>query len=81
MMILPENNMLGLPPGPFGMIVDDGYYLILAPLSVGSHTIHWKYTVDIIPLWNPQWGETQPPPPYEQNTQEVTYSISVVPSK
>jgi hypothetical protein len=80
-LILSEDNMLGLPPGPRGMIVDDGYYLILAPLSVGTHTIHWKSTVDIIPLWNPQWGETQPPPPYEERTQEVTYNITVVPSK
>ena len=77
--VLPESNMLGRPPGPFGMIVDDGYYLILAPLSVGIHTIHWTYAVDIIPLWNPQLGQTQPPPPYARNTQEITYHIIVVP--
>jgi hypothetical protein len=77
---LPEDNMLGLPPGPFGMIVDDGYYLIMAPLSVGTHTIHWKSTVDLIPLWDPR---TQPPPqpPYEQSMQEVTYNITVMPRR
>ncbi len=79
--ILSEDNMLDLPPGQYGMIVDDGYYLILAPLSVGTHTIHWKSTTDLIPLWNPQQGETQPPPPYPQGYQEVTYHITVVPSK
>jgi hypothetical protein len=79
--ILAENNMLGLPPGQYGMIVDDGYYLILAPLSVGTHTIHWEYSVDMIPLWNPQVGETQPPPPYAESTAEITYQITVVPSK
>jgi hypothetical protein len=78
---LPENNMLGLPAGPLGYIVDDGYYLILAPLSVGTHTIRWQSTVDLIPLWNPQLGQTQPPPPYDQATQDVTYRITVVPSK
>ena len=77
---LAENNMLGLPPGPFGMIVDDGYYLILAPLSVGTHTIHWTYTIDIIPLWNPQAGESQPPGPYAEGTAEITYHITIVPS-
>jgi hypothetical protein len=80
---LSEDNMLGLPPGGpeiHGMIVDDGYYLILAPLSVGTHTIHWKSTVDIIPLWDPR-TEPQPPPPYDQSTQEVTYHITVVPGR
>jgi hypothetical protein len=79
--VLGEDNMLGFPPGQYGMIVDDGYYLILAPLSVGTHTIHWEYSVNIIPLWNPQNHETQPPGPYEQSTAEITYQITVVPSR
>jgi hypothetical protein len=80
-LFLSENNMLGAPAGPLGYIVDDGYYLILAPLSVGTHTIHWNSTMSVIPLWNPQTGQTQPPPPYEEATQDVTYHITVVPSK
>jgi hypothetical protein len=38
---LPEDNLLGLPPGTTAQSVDDGYYLLLAPPSVGEHTIHF----------------------------------------
>lgn len=79
-MVLPENNAAGLPPGPYGMMVDDGYYLILAPLSVGTHTIHWTSTMTIIPTWDPR-TEDPPEPPFPQGAQEVTYHITVVPSK
>ncbi len=77
--VLPENNYQGLPAGEYGMMVDDGYYLILAPLSVGTHTIHWTATMEIIPYWNP-W-EPAPTSPYPQGLQEVTYRITVVPAK
>lgn len=78
-LILSEDNMLGRPPGPFGMIVDDGYYLILAPLSVGTHTIHWTTSLTLIPYWNP-WDE-QPDPPFPQVSQDITYQITVVPAR
>jgi hypothetical protein len=38
---LPANNVLfiDVPPGTTGQSVSDGYWLMLAPLSVGQHTI------------------------------------------
>ena len=38
--------MLGLPAGETGRSVDVGVYLLLAPLSVGEHTIHFAGTFD-----------------------------------
>jgi len=39
---LPENNVLGVPiSGTFGPTVDDGIYLMLPPLSVGTHTLRF----------------------------------------
>jgi len=75
-MVLPEENLPGRPAGEYGMMVDDGYYLILAPLSVGTHTIHWTGSMVMIPYWNP-W-EAPPTPPYTSAVQEVTYRITVV---
>ena len=76
--ILSDNNMLGMPPGDYGMMLDDGYYLILAPLSAGAHTIHWAASMTVIPYWNP-W-EPEPVPPFPQSSPEITYDITVVPS-
>ena len=77
--VVGENNFMGLPPAQYGMMVDDGYYLVLAPLSVGTHTIHWTASMELITYWNP-W---QDPPvgPYPVASQEVTYHITVVPSE
>ena len=36
---LPENNVLGLPAGS-SPAVSDGYWIMLAPLSAGKHTIY-----------------------------------------
>jgi hypothetical protein len=77
--ILSENNLLGMPPGEYGMMVDDGYYLILAPLSVGTHTIHWTASMTVIPYWNP-W-DPAPVPPFPQSSPDITCYITVVPSK
>jgi hypothetical protein len=77
--VLGEENLFGLPSGEYGMVVDDGYYLVLAPLSVGTHTIHWTAMMDIIPYWNP-W-DAAPVGPFPQGIQDVTYQITVVPSK
>jgi hypothetical protein len=38
---LPENNLLGAPAGTTTTAVADGYYLMLKPLSVGEHTLHF----------------------------------------
>ena len=37
---LPPNNVLGVNPGT-GQSVSKGYYLMLPPLSVGQHVIHF----------------------------------------
>jgi hypothetical protein len=39
--IAPQNEILDDPPG-FGTGVTDGYWVILNPLSVGQHTIHFS---------------------------------------
>ena len=39
----PADNLNGIPPGS-GQSTADGYYLMLAPLSAGLHTIHFKGT-------------------------------------
>ena len=36
----PENSVLGLPAGEYSPQVADGYWLMLAPLSRGEHTVH-----------------------------------------
>lgn len=42
MVQIPEGNIGGLPlQGTYGPSVDDGIYLMLAPLSAGQHTIHF----------------------------------------
>ncbi|HEU5016020.1 MAG TPA: hypothetical protein VFT66_26080 [Roseiflexaceae bacterium] len=43
---LPDNNIpqffgFDAPAGKYSPLVGDGYYLMLAPLSVGKHTIHF----------------------------------------
>jgi hypothetical protein len=38
--VLPENNLYGLPAGFVVHSVAFGYYLMLTPLPAGSHTIH-----------------------------------------
>jgi len=38
---LPENNLLGLPEVTTTPAVSDGYFVMLAPLSVGEHVIHF----------------------------------------
>lgn len=46
---LPDNNVLQLfgftaPEGTTSLSVADGFYLMLAPLSVGQHTLHYTGT-------------------------------------
>jgi hypothetical protein len=42
---LPDNNIVGVPPRSVSPAVGDGYYVMLAPLSAGDHTIHFTGTV------------------------------------
>jgi hypothetical protein len=41
---LPADNILGAPEGATSEGVDAGFYLLLTPLSVGQHTIHFGGT-------------------------------------
>ncbi|HWZ68898.1 MAG TPA: hypothetical protein VNW89_13800, partial [Stellaceae bacterium] len=36
------NLCVDLPEGIYSPAVDDGYYVLLAPLSRGNHTIHFQ---------------------------------------
>lgn len=36
-----DNNVLGYPAGPYHPCVDTGYYLMIAPLTPGQHTLHF----------------------------------------
>jgi hypothetical protein len=47
---LPADNILGAPAGETAPAVADGFYLMLAPLSVGQHTIHFHGTFPDFPF-------------------------------
>lgn len=38
---LPDENIFGLPAGPYHPCVDTGYYLMLSPLKSGQHTLRF----------------------------------------
>ena len=38
---LPVDNIYGAPAGTYAPTVDEGYYVLLAPLAPGTHTIHF----------------------------------------
>ena len=68
MVALPDGNIFGIPAGTYGPMVTDGYYLMLAPLSAGSHTI--EFTA----------GLAGTGPPYNISpspTMHVTYHLTV----
>lgn len=46
----PEVNMFGIPAGHYSPAVDDGYYLMLTPLSHGIHTLHFTATLPAMGL-------------------------------
>jgi hypothetical protein len=65
---LPETNIFGGPAGTTSDAVDAGYYLLLEPLGVGNHVIHF--------------GATYPPLPpavLEGGVYDMTYNVTVVP--
>lgn len=43
----PEGNVYGQPAGAYQPHVADGYWIMLAPLSAGVHTIRFKAALDI----------------------------------
>ena len=49
MITFPEDNLWGLPPGVYGPSVDDGIYLMVAPLPPGQHTI--RFTAETFDFW------------------------------
>jgi len=73
---LPENNVLqwlgiDAPAGTTSISVANGIYLMLAPLSIGKHTIHFEGTFEF----------TQDPDGFDfVFIQDVTYEIIVKPN-
>lgn len=71
---LPDNNILQFfgctdaLPGTYGPMVADGYALLLAPLSVGEHTIHISGVVVV-----------DPSDPSKDVDVDVTWRITVAP--
>jgi hypothetical protein len=63
---LPDNNLLGVPAGTTSLSVSDGYHLLLAPLSVGQHTIEFG-------------GKLVAPPLNLTFIEDITYHITVAP--
>jgi hypothetical protein len=52
---LPAGDIFGAGPATYGPSMDQGYYLMLAPLSAGQHTLHFKGSMPatIPPYWTP----------------------------
>ena len=61
----PADNFFGLPAGAYAPAVADGFYLLLAPLTPGSHTINFGGTG--------LFGG-------KQFSQDITYNLTVTPS-
>jgi hypothetical protein len=52
---MPQNNVYqefgySAPPGEYAPMVDDGYYIMLAPLSAGPHILHFTGTLPQYPF-------------------------------
>jgi hypothetical protein len=62
---LPVNNLLGFAAGTTSPSVSDGYHVMLTPLSVGQHTLHFGGTAEA---------------PGFTFIQDITYHITVAPS-
>lgn len=69
---LPENNILAsfgydAPAGAVSPSVADGYYALVNPLSVGTHTLHFGGAADLSSVGGPLF------------ILDITYTINVVP--
>ena len=53
--MLPAGDIFGAGPATYGPSMDQGYYLMLAPLSAGEHTIHFTGSMPatVAPYWTP----------------------------
>jgi hypothetical protein len=70
---VPSNNIAcGITPGTYGPVVDNGYYLMVPPLSPGNHTIEFAGT---------SIGTNDPTIPFPLGafSLHVTYHIQVAP--
>lgn len=65
---LPDGNLFGIDPGTYSPAIDDGYYVMLRPLSVGVHQIHILGASSGCPLL---LGK-----PFSS---DVTYDVTIVP--
>jgi hypothetical protein len=63
---MPKDNLLGVDAGTYSPAIDDGFYVTLAPLGVGQHTIHVT-------------GATAGCPLQPAFSVDVTYHLTVVP--
>jgi len=43
--VLPDNSLVGVPAGRYGPTASDGYWLLVAPLRPGFHTISFGGTI------------------------------------
>ena len=69
---LPENNVLeafgyDAPAGATSASVGDGYFAMVKPLPVGTHTLHFGGVLDLSAIDGPLF------------IQDITYTITVVP--
>jgi hypothetical protein len=64
---LPDNNILGVTAGAIGLSVGDGYSVLVKPLPVGKHTLHFGGMADLRPLGGPIF------------IQDITYNLTVAP--
>jgi hypothetical protein len=64
---LPVDNLFGIDPGTYSPTIDDGFYVMLKPLSVGTHTVHFVGASGGCPLLPFAFGA------------DVTYNLTVVP--
>lgn len=68
---LPDPNLMGQTPGETTPSVSDGVFIMLAPMSRGSHTLHFGGTI-VIPEYADQDGN-----PF-QFTLDITYHLNFV---
>jgi hypothetical protein len=64
---LPDNNLFGAPAGATGSSVSDGIHLMLHPLSVGSHSLHFYAELDLTDVIGLKF------------IQDITYNLNVTP--
>ena len=64
---LPADNLFGIDPGTYSPAIDDGFYVMLKPLSVGPHTLHFEGASAGCPLIGGPFSV------------DVTYNLTIVP--